>query len=252
MGKRILIADDSRFQRELLRETLRSVPGYSVREVVDGAMALVAFAGEPFDLVILDIDMPGLNGVEAMCRMKLDRPDVIVGLVTGHSSDALRQHSLSAGADFFITKPFNTATILDAVKRAESTRLAAPVARVLVADDSRTIRSLMAETLKMVGLKHRLDLAADGAEAAALFQKAGHDLVFLDVNMPGMNGLDLLRMIRGQSATAFTVLLTGDTDRDTVMTAKALNAQGYVVKPVTVEKIAGVVGRFKKGWLQAA
>lgn len=245
MKRRVLIADDIRFHRELLRGAVSTIAGASTVEVSTGEEALLCLARESFDVVMLDIEMPGMSGIDVLSRVKRSNPNTIVGLVTGNESETIRTHCLAIGADFFIQKPINMASVRDAVLLAEAELESTPVAQVLIADDSRTARFLLAKTLLMSGLRHQMFEAMDGDSAARLLAEQRFDLAFLDINMPGQSGLELLAGIRLHTPACFTVLVTGDTESATISAARALKTDGYVVKPITLERMAACIARFK-------
>ncbi|MCS6972078.1 MAG: response regulator, partial [Leptospiraceae bacterium] len=91
------------------------------------------------------------------------------------------------------------------------------MAKILVTDDSETIRKLLDITLRGVG--HAVTLAADGNEALAKFRDGAFDLVITDINMPKMNGIELIRAIRQENANVPILVLTSETE-------EALRQQG--------------------------
>ncbi len=125
---------------------------------------------------------------------------------------------------------------------------AAAAMRVLVVDDQLTIRSLVRSGLKELGIAD-VDEAMDGEEGfKALATTRPFQLVISDFNMPKLDGLGLLRMVRAHEptrATAF-IMLTGRADRDLVQRAVQFGVNNYLVKPFTVatlrEKIEAVFG----------
>lgn len=85
MSARILIADDEDSLRWVLEKGLRQV-GYEVTAVQDGEQAIRAFESEPFDLVFLDVRMPGIDGLAALERLRAIRPDAYVVVMTAHGT----------------------------------------------------------------------------------------------------------------------------------------------------------------------
>jgi diguanylate cyclase (GGDEF)-like protein len=109
----VLIVDDQRLHRELLRALLEDL-NHEVREAVDGEAALAAVAAEEPDLIFLDIAMPKLDGLEVCRRLKADPTLrlIPVVLLTARNDDATKLKGIEAGADDFLTKPFNAAELL--------------------------------------------------------------------------------------------------------------------------------------------
>ncbi|HTV80164.1 MAG TPA: response regulator [Steroidobacteraceae bacterium] len=115
----ILIVDDDRWHRELARHTVEEA-GYEAREVSSGEAALSILRSMQFDLVLLDIKMPGIDGLQVLNRLKAERfPGALrVIMTTSNSGRNMVISSLKLGATDFITKPFNRALLLEKVARA--------------------------------------------------------------------------------------------------------------------------------------
>jgi DNA-binding NtrC family response regulator len=101
---RVLVVDDDSSIREMLSE-FATVKGYTVRSVASGADALRAVVEDPPDVVLLDIDMPGLAGADALIAIQAVAPAVKVIMVSGTSDAALAQRTLASGAFDYVTKP---------------------------------------------------------------------------------------------------------------------------------------------------
>lgn len=126
--------------------------------------------------------------------------------------------------------------------------------RVLIADDQRFILGILVHILKEIGIKsENIHQATNGDHAAKILAALPVELVVCDINMGPGNGLHLLRNIRsGQAQTAPdlpVIFLTGHSDTATVQVARALDANGFIVKPVArkqlQEKIEGVLSNRK-------
>jgi two-component system chemotaxis response regulator CheY len=102
--------------------------------------------------------------------------------------------------------------------------------RVLVADDSSTMRKIILRSLQAVGVKDVAE-AADGSEAIALFEPGKFDLVLTDWNMPGMNGLELLKAIREQDKAIPVIMVTTEAEKSRILEAIQAGVTDYLVKP---------------------
>ena len=130
MSARILIADDEESLRWVLAKGLRGA-GYDVTAVADGESALRAFEAEPFDLVLLDIRMPGLDGLTVLERLRASRPDASVVVMTAHGSMDTAIKAMQRGAYDYLTKPFDLDEVLLLTERAlAAARLSQEVARL--------------------------------------------------------------------------------------------------------------------------
>ena len=113
--RRLLVAEDDEVTRTLLAAVLRK-EGYEVREVADGNEAARLGASEDFELVILDLGLPGLGGIEACRRIRAARSDAVVMFLTASGSELDAVAGLDAGAVDYVTKPFGVAELLARVR----------------------------------------------------------------------------------------------------------------------------------------
>ena len=126
----ILIADDEDGLRWVLEKGLRQA-GYEVTSVKDGTAAIRAVEGQPFDLVFLDIRMPGVDGLSALARMREVRADACVVVMTAHGTMETAIQAMQRGAYDYLTKPFDLDEVLLLAERAlEAGRLTQEVARL--------------------------------------------------------------------------------------------------------------------------
>ena len=124
MKPRVLVVDDDQGIRYTLREILES-SGLLVDEAADGEAALARFAAAPADLVITDLRMPKLDGMELLARLQAGSPVPRVVVITAHGSERQAVAAMKAGAFDYFRKPFEMEELLTVVRRAvESTRLA--------------------------------------------------------------------------------------------------------------------------------
>ncbi|HXG04492.1 MAG TPA: nitrogen regulation protein NR(I) [Candidatus Binatia bacterium] len=130
MSARILIADDEESLRWVLTKGLRGA-GYDVTAVADGESALRTFEAEPFDLVFVDVRMPGLDGLAVLERLRASRPDAPVVVMTAHGSMDTAIKAMQRGAYDYLTKPFDLDEVLLLTERAlAAARLSQEVARL--------------------------------------------------------------------------------------------------------------------------
>jgi two-component system, chemotaxis family, chemotaxis protein CheY len=108
--------------------------------------------------------------------------------------------------------------------------------RVLVADDSSTMRKIIIRSLQAVGVPTATE-AADGAEAISLFKPGEFDLVLTDWNMPNKNGLEVIQEIRKQDANVTIIMVTTEAEKTRVLEAIQAGVSDYLVKPFTAETL---------------
>ncbi|HNH36389.1 MAG TPA: PAS domain S-box protein, partial [Rhodocyclaceae bacterium] len=207
---RVLVADDLPEARATLAAMMREL-GLRTDAVDSGRAALEAIqaadaAGDPYDVLLIDWRMPGLDGVEtgvALQRLDLrHRPAHL--LITAYGPQLPPEEVARGGFETVLAKPVTRSTLLDTLlaifhgrrpptasrvdaSAAERALRARGGARILLAEDNAINQEVALELLHGVGLQ--VDLARDGTEAVALCQHGRYDLVLMDMQMPGMDGL---------------------------------------------------------------
>lgn len=119
-------------------------------------------------------------------------------------------------------------------------------ATVLLIDDSTTLRSLLKGALSALALNLRVREAEDGDEGIAAFRRQPADIVFLDVNMPGRNGIEVLKEIKRIDPRSFVIMLSSDAASDWLDQARRAGVHGYVEKPFSAEKIGRVFETYRR------
>lgn len=246
---RVLIVDDAKSLRELLRILLNK-NGYSVvAELDDGSTVLSTVGRCRPDLICLDLNMPKVSGMSVLKDMTLQFPEVPVVMMTGDTSPAIYREATESGAAGFLRKPFSPQQILDelghvasalqllrkntAANTAHATKKSA---RVVIADDSVTLRRLLRAILENMNLEV-VGEAGDGEKAVEIALREKPDLVCLDVEMPVLNGLQALEKLQARAPGLPVMMITSHADRDTVQRAARFGAKGYIVKPYQPEKV---------------
>jgi DNA-binding response OmpR family regulator len=118
---RLLVVDDDDDMRALLRRTLES-DGYEVAERDRGTHVLEALRGSPFDLIVLDKEMPGLNGLDLLPLLRREFPQLPVVFVTAFGGRQVEASALRLGAASYLEKPFRLGQLLDAIDGLISSR----------------------------------------------------------------------------------------------------------------------------------
>jgi chemosensory pili system protein ChpA (sensor histidine kinase/response regulator) len=259
----VLIVDDSITVRELLSLSF-SKAGYRVEQARDGQEAWEKLRGGlPCDIVFCDIEMPRMNGLELLSNLqKSPRLAAIpVALLTSRGSERHRQVAAKLGASGYFTKPYTERDLISAAERmiagevllANSIKatsnqslssdttiidsnpanlLAQSSPLVLIVDDSLIVREMLMISLVKAG--YRIEQARDGLEAwEKLRAGLACDLILCDIEMPRLNGLELLsRLQEDEQLQGIPVaIITSRGTQKMQHLAAAKGAKGYFVKP---------------------
>lgn len=247
--KRVLIVDDSRTARASVRREL-SDAHFDIEEAVDGESALQKIRdGFRPDLVTLDLEMPRLGGFPTCERLRsaefqglfahCPEGHVPVIFITGSDNLEDRRRGFELGALDFVSKPFDPGALARAASRLLFTtnRLAGVTA--LLVEDSATVRSAVATSLREEGAT--VLEAADGDRGLELVAQAMSqlDIVITDLDMPGLDGSSLCRRIRREFGLVDlpVVILTGIDDQSMRLEAFRAGASDCLSKPLIKEEI---------------
>jgi two-component system, chemotaxis family, chemotaxis protein CheY len=121
--------------------------------------------------------------------------------------------------------------------------MAKKLPKVLIVDDVAVARDLMRAMLRSLGVKQIFD-ASNGIDAIALFRREHPDIVFLDIRMPGMDGLQALGEMLAENPAAFIVIDSAESTAKNVRAALELGAKGFIVKPFNMQKVQGVLDNY--------
>lgn len=115
---RVVIADDQLMMRQLIKQALQEGPFDIVAEVVNGLDAVDKVAALSPDIVTIDNNMPGLNGLDALKKIKEEKPSTTVIMITAEASQEVIKTAMQSGVNGFITKPFSPSRIVKEIAHA--------------------------------------------------------------------------------------------------------------------------------------
>ncbi len=253
-GMRVLVVDDSPMARKVLVSVLKSFTmQVDLAETGDMAIGKLREANDsaPFQLVITDWRMPGMDGTQLAMRIKVDRqivhkPKII--MLTSYGRDEIRVRAEKAGLDGFMLKPFNRSilydTIIETIHGHDSPlRLAASHSTAEIPDNVRGIRVLVGEDNEinqqvareiLEGADIEVAMAYNGTKVLEMAAKGTYDAILLDIQMPGMDGLETAARLREMDSMkdipiiAMTAhALTGDREK-----SLAAGMNDHITKPI--------------------
>jgi CheY-like chemotaxis protein/signal transduction histidine kinase len=260
-GKRLLIVEDDEVQRKATRQKLGPLAlTMELEEAPDGQTALRMLAQRTYDIVLLDLRMPGLDGFAVAEKVRRGGgPNQQVRIVAYSSEPAhlTRVRVQQFGMDHFVSKPCAQLPLLAALQHvvrqpgsgrsAAAGRLAGR--RILIADDSAFNRKAIAAYLRNAAAIV-IEVEHGAAVLEQLHAQDGIHAVIVDLHMPGMDGLETARAIRAshESWSGVPILaMTARSDEPAVAAATAAGMNGFLVKPVDATVLYETVARLVAG-----
>ncbi|MFO8061523.1 MAG: PAS domain S-box protein [bacterium] len=259
---KILAVDDNEINRKLLDVILSNwqIEDYTVTDDSEGVLDELKREngrGNPYDIVLLDMQMPDRDGIDIAGSIKNSadvNPSVI--LMTSMLINS-KEENISSVIDDYITKPIKKekllSKILKLVNKAQNIKsitdnTTVPVCdtmnayRILLVEDNITNQKVASMILKNMG--HKVDVAANGAEALESFKSISYDLILMDVQMPVMDGYEASRRIRETGSNVPILAMTADVLKGT--REKCINSgmNDYISKPVNPDTVSGMISKW--------
>jgi two-component system response regulator HydG len=233
----ILIVDDNVSQCKTMSLILRH-KGYTVATANDGLEAIQKVEEQPFDMIFMDIKMPLMNGVETYRRIKEIRPGAVVMMMTAYSVEDLVQQALEEGASGVVYKPLDIERVLAIIEEAKQSK---DGALILIVDDDPGICITMRNILARKG--YEVGIAPSGEEAIALARQKAYDIIFIDVKLPVLNGLETYLAIREITPQAVAIMMTAYRQEVAGLVEEALRNHAYTCfyKPLDIEELLRLV-----------
>jgi len=229
----ILVVDDIRSMRVTLGGILED-KGHNVVMVENGYQAIEAVKKTLFDVIFIDIKMPGINGVQTFREIKrIDRKAVVI-MMTAYSVEDLLKEALEEGAYATVYKPFDVDKIIAIIEEVLHEKTL-----ILVVDDKFSDRETLKTILEDKG--YRVATAKDGTEAIEMVKSKHYDIIFLDVILPGMDGVETFERVKRIDPEVTVIMMTGYTEEDLVRKAVSEGAYTCIYKPFHMEKLIELV-----------
>lgn len=265
-GRHILIVDDIAINRRILEQQLRSA-GFVVSLASDPQAAIDFFRpGNTCDLVLLDYNMPVMNGAQLALELNRRHADSLPPLILlssrGHTPDEagplIRRR---------IAKPVKPSELLfliaETLQPSSHTRIQARPApeydrsfadkhplKILVAEDIAVNRKVIHLFLSRLG--YRPDIVADGLEVLTAHAAGNYDIILMDLQMPELDGISATRILRaanpGNQTHPYIIALTANVQTEQQVEAREVGFQDYLSKPLRPESLAAALER-AHGWL---
>ena len=180
------------------------------------------------DLAFIDVHMPEMSGMEAVGRARFKGNKTFITLMSSKSDPRRLKVARQIRAYEYMVKPFSAADILAILRTFQSVSRRT---KTLIVDDSRTIRHVIMRVLKRSVFNLAIEEASSGERALKLFADGGYDLVFLDYNMPGLDGLVTLDGIRANDPNTKVIMISAEHNDVHVRDAIDHGALSFLHKP---------------------
>jgi two-component system, NtrC family, response regulator HydG len=230
----LLVVDDDVDTCHNLRDILTDL-GYRVDVAHDGPSALELVRQYPYDVVLLDYKMPGMDGVTVYREIKKLRAGTVAIVVTAYASGATAEEALQAGAWQVLPKPVDFPKLLGLVGEALNQPL------VLVVDDDPDLCDNLWDLLRDRG--YRVCIAHSEPEAREQLKGSAPKVVLIDMKLPEGDGTSVFRLVRQTNPQARTVVITGHRSEMDQIIRQVLDegADAVCYKPFDVPQLLGTL-----------
>ena len=230
----ILIVDDDLGMSETLSDILGEL-GYKVAVANNGFKAIKLVNKDDYNMALIDIMMPGINGVETFKEIKNIRPAMKVIMMTAYSAEDLVKEALKESAYGIIYKPLNIDDFLNIIEKIEKKPF------ILIVDDD----PHFCETLKddLEEMKYNISVSYNGKQAISYIKENDVDIILIDVKMPELNGLELFLTIREIKSKITGIMITGYHSEVKNLVEEAIKNDLYscLYKPLDKEKLIKLI-----------
>ena len=263
----VLIVDDDEIMLETAVDTLESL-GALTEQAQSGPEALGMIehrhlSGRDYDVVIVDWKMPGMDGLETINRIRSEiDADIPVLLISAYDWSDIEDKAKEAGAIGFVSKPLFRSTLYDKINDLIGKESVSPEPEddysdlrglnILVAEDNDINWEIISKILSMFGITaSRAENGRVCVDMISAAEKGSFDLIFMDVQMPEMNGLDATRTIRKLedpwASSIPIVAMTADAFSENVTECLNAGMNGHIAKPIDIKLVVKEIRRIKEG-----
>ena len=266
----VLLVDDDEILLETAKDTLESL-GATAETAASGEMALEMISerhlsGTNYAVVILDWKMPGMDGIEVIRRIRqIAGDDLPILLISAYDWSDIEDEAKAAGANGFVSKPLFRSTLYDRISELLGTRTEKAEAEednsdiagmhILVAEDNDINWEIISVIMQMYGIEcERAENGRICVDRLAGCEKGRFDLVFMDIQMPVMNGLEAtkaIRVLKNWAKDIPIIAMTADAFSENVSECLAAGMNGHISKPIDVKIVLKEIRKVREARRQS-
>jgi two-component system response regulator HydG len=240
--KVLVVDDDFRMVRTIC--DILNINGFGTVTAVNGEEAVSKTLSDFPDCVLMDIKMPGMDGITALKLIRKTRPDLPVVLMSAYTTEEQVREAMGHGAQAVLSKPIDiqaALSFLSLLRREES---------ILVVDDDPLFCKTLHDILQERG--YAVETEIDPHKALDHIDEKRGFVVILDINLGEFNGVDILRDIRAKYPEKPVVLVTGYSEEmaDSIKKGLEIGAYTCLYKPLQMEKLIGIIDEIIRVRLQ--
>ena len=237
---RVLVVDDNEEFHQNVKDILE-MRDYAVSTAHDGFQALKLVEEDGFDVVLMDVKMPVMDGLETFKKLKTIAPEVAVIMVTAFAVKDLIREALREGAFGSMKKPLDFDRLFQLIKRATPNG-----ALILVTDDDDNFCGNLKDVLSDKG--YRVSVAHDGDAAIQKSWENDFAIVIIDMKLPTLNGLEVYLSIKDIRPDAVVIIVTGYVKQMGDLVEEALKESAYTCleKPIDMEELIGIIEQIEE------
>lgn len=234
-AKKILVVDDETNMRTTLADILGD-EGYEIDTAVDGLSAVEMCDKDDYDVVLLDVRMPGIDGVETFRRIRRHNESVRVVMMSAYSMDDLKRSALEEGAIAFLSKPLDIDNVISLIQDVRETA-------ILVVGGDDDAAGPVKGSLKEQG--YWVKVTSSPHDALELAEQIHFDIILIDTQLPMMNGLELYLEIKKVSPSSIAIMVSGMEEEFERLAREAVEQTAYTImhKPLNIDELFALLKR---------
>ena len=244
----VLIIEDNQVNREVIINFLNKI-GFATKFAKNGLEALEILNSKEnnkvnIDIIITDIHMPLMDGIELIKIIKNLKMEIPIIVLTADILQETKDMCLSLNVDHFMRKPVYLQELIEVMKKVldkESNEKPVKQYHILVTDDIESNQLILKRYLEKISPNNKIDIANNGLEAVNLYKKNGfYDIVFMDVNMPIMDGIQATENIKNMNKDQIVIGLTGYDDEKEYTNCKNAGMNDILIKPIQINSLKNI------------